>query len=214
MNRLDQRRRRALRAAAPVAGLLAAGLLVWQGSYAAFSATTSNTNDAWTTGNLVLTNNGGTGTGTAGSGTYAASTAGIFAETGIKPGVSGFKCITVNSGGSLAGTLKLYRGAVSGTNGTNLATALTVTVDAVALGTATSNVPAACTGYAGGTSGAVYNGTLNGLGTTYAGGAGSFALAGGTERVAYRIGWSLPASVTDNTLQGSTAQADLTWEVQ
>ena len=48
--RLDPRRRRALRAAAPVAGLLAAGLLVWQGSYAAFSATTSNTNDAWSTG--------------------------------------------------------------------------------------------------------------------------------------------------------------------
>ena len=32
MHRLDQRRRRILRAAAPVAGLLAAGLLVWLGS--------------------------------------------------------------------------------------------------------------------------------------------------------------------------------------
>ena len=52
-------RRRALRAVAPVAGLLAAGLLVWQGSYAAFSATTDNAADAWTTGSLALTNNGG-----------------------------------------------------------------------------------------------------------------------------------------------------------
>ena len=41
----QQRRRRALRAAAPVAGLLAAGLLVWQGSYSAFSATTASTGD-------------------------------------------------------------------------------------------------------------------------------------------------------------------------
>ena len=42
MSRTDQRRRRVLRAVAPVAGLLAVGLLVWQGSYAAFSATTNN----------------------------------------------------------------------------------------------------------------------------------------------------------------------------
>ena len=46
-------RRRAVRAIAPVAGLLAAGLLVWQGSYAAFSATSSNTANAWTTGEVV-----------------------------------------------------------------------------------------------------------------------------------------------------------------
>ncbi len=49
----DTNRRRAVRAVAPVAGLLAAGLLVWQGSYAAFSATTANTGDAWSTGTLV-----------------------------------------------------------------------------------------------------------------------------------------------------------------
>ena len=40
------------------------------------------------------------------------------------------------------------------------------------------------------------------------------ALAGGTERVAYRIAWSLPSSVTDNTLQSSSAVADLQWEAQ
>ena len=33
---------------------LAAGLLVWQGSYAAFSATTSNTDDAWSTGTMEI----------------------------------------------------------------------------------------------------------------------------------------------------------------
>ena len=39
-------RKRAVRAVAPVAGLLAAGLLVWQGSYAAFSSTTINNDNA------------------------------------------------------------------------------------------------------------------------------------------------------------------------
>ena len=53
MSRTDQRRRRVLRAVAPVAGLLAVGLLVWQGSYAAFSATTNNTGDSWATGALT-----------------------------------------------------------------------------------------------------------------------------------------------------------------
>ena len=99
MSRSDQRRRRALRAAAPVAGLLAVGLLVWQGSSAAFSATTVNTADTWSSGQLALTNNGGTTT-------YAASTAAIFGgatETNLKPGSTGTKCLTVESTGSVAG---------------------------------------------------------------------------------------------------------------
>lgn len=41
------RRRRLARAIAPAVGLLAAGLLVWQGSYAAFSASTNATNNVW-----------------------------------------------------------------------------------------------------------------------------------------------------------------------
>jgi hypothetical protein len=199
--------RRLVRAAAPVAGLLAAGLLVWQGSTAAFTATTNNTGDAWTTGKLKLQNNGG---GTA----MADTTANLFAETGIKPGVSGVKCITVESTGSLAGAVKLYRGAITGTNGTNLATALTVQVDSAAV-SATTNIPAACTGWSGGTSGAQYNGTLSGLGTTFAGSSISNTLTGtATERVAYRIAWSLPSTVVDNTLQSSSAVADLIWEAQ
>ena len=50
----DRRRRRALRAVTPLAALLIAALLVWQGSNAAFSASTNNTNDTWSTGNLAL----------------------------------------------------------------------------------------------------------------------------------------------------------------
>ncbi len=126
-------RRRAVRAVAPVAGLLAAGLLVWQGSYAAFSATTNNQADAWATGNLNLTNNGGT----LGAGTYAGTTTALFKgtvagqpENNLKIGSTGTKCITVESTGSLAGALKLYRGLVSGTNSALLAPQVSLTIDA------------------------------------------------------------------------------------
>jgi hypothetical protein len=211
MSRTDQRRRRLLRAVAPVAGLLAVGLLVWQGSYAAFSATTNNTGDAWATGNLNLSNNGGTAI-------FNPNTiVGLFGEVGIKPGVSGFKCITVNSAGSLAGGLHLYRGALSGSaNNATLAANLNLTVDAMPVSTTGAlNAQANCSTYTGGTAGALFAGTLSALPTTYATSVGTnVPLAGGSERVAYRIGWTMPVGVSDNTLQGSNVITDLDWEVQ
>ncbi len=199
----DRRRRRALRAATPLAALLVAALLIWQGSNAAFSATTDNTNDAWATGSLTLTNNGG---GTS----YLGTTAALFTESNLKPGDTGAKCITVHSGGTLPGNLRLYRGTVSGTNSAALAAVLDVTVDAVAV-SATTNVPANCSGYSGGSGGAVYNGTLNAMPSTYAGASGT-AVAGGPQRVVYRIGWTVNSSA-GNTVQSSSAQANLIWEI-
>jgi hypothetical protein len=199
----DRRRRRAVRAVSPFAALLVAALLIWQGSNAAFSATTDNTSDAWATGNLALTNNGG---GTV----YSGTTAALFTESNLKPGDTGAKCITVQSSGSLPGSLKLYRGTITGTNSVALAAVLDVTVDAVAVAAAT-NVQANCTGYTGGTSGAVFNGTLSGMPSTYAAAAGT-AVAGGTQRVVYRIGWTINTTA-GNTVQSSSAQANLTWEI-
>lgn len=205
----SSRRRRAARTAAPIVGMLAAGLLVWQGSTAAFTAQTTNTGDAWATGNLDLTNDGGSG------GSYAASTTALFAETLIKPGVSGAKCINVRSTGNLPGALRLYRGALSGTNAAALADNLVVTVDAVPVTPIAPTVPADCTGYTGGTAGAVYSGTLAAFPTSFAGATDSGSLTGSaTEYVTYRIGWTMPATVTDNSLQSSSVQADLRWEVQ
>jgi hypothetical protein len=176
---------------------------VWQGSNAAFSATTDNTGDAWATGNLVLTNNGG---GTV----YAGTTSALFTETNLKPGNTGFKCITVQSGGSLAGNLRLFRGAITGTNSAALSAVLDVTLDAVAV-SASTNVQANCTGYTGGSSGALYSGTLDAMPTTYAGASG-IAVAGGTQRVAYRIGWTLNSGA-GNSVQSSSAAANLMWEI-
>jgi hypothetical protein len=212
-------RRRAVRAVAPVAGLLAAGLLVWQGSYAAFSASTNNTSDAWATGNLTLTNNGGT----TGAGTYSGTTAALFKgttagqpENNLKIGSSGTKCITVESTGSLAGALKLYRGTVTGTNSALLAPQVSLTVDAATLG-AGVNVGNDCVGYPGPGTSIASNVALSALPTSYATAANSIAVAGGTVRVAYRIGWTITttgSNTTDNNLQNSSAIADLTWEIQ
>ncbi len=210
-------RRRAVRAVAPVAGLLAAGLLVWQGSYAAFSATTNNTNDAWSTGTLALQNNGGTGT-------FAGTTSALFAgatpgqpENNLKIGATGVKCITVESTGSLAGSLKLYRGTISGTGNALLAPQIGLTVDAAPLALATTNVASNCTNFP--VSGIVPLGSnvaLSAYASTFAGAAG-VPVGAGTNRVAYRISWTLNATASnalDNLLQGSTAIADLNWEIQ
>jgi hypothetical protein len=209
-------RRRTVRAVAPVAGLLAAGLLVWQGSYAAFSATTTNTADAWSTGSLLLTNNGGLAA-------YSGTTAALFAgttvgqpENNLKIGATGTKCITVQSTGTLAGNLKLYRGAISGTNNAAISPQLGLTIDAAPVAAAT-NVAANCTGFpVAGITNLGTNAALSTYPATF-GAATPLALAAGTQRVAYRITWTLNTTGTnagDNALQGSTAQADLTWEIQ
>jgi hypothetical protein len=209
-------RRRTVRAVAPVAGLLAAGLLVWQGSYAAFSATTTNTADAWSTGSLLLTNNGGLAA-------YTGTTAALFAgttvgqpENNLKIGATGTKCITVQSTGTLAGNLKLYRGAITGTNNAAISPQLGLTIDAAPVAAAT-NVAANCTGFpVTGITNLGTNAALSTYPATFAA-ATPLALAAGTQRVAYRITWTLNTTGTnlgDNALQGSTAQADLTWEIQ
>lgn len=200
----DRRKRRALRAVTPFAALLVAALLVWQGSNAAFSAQTYNPGDAWATGNLILTNNGGVGTN------YTGLTSALFGEGNLKPGDSGVKCITVQSTGSLPGNLRLFRGTVTGSGSAALGGALQITVDVQAVAP-TANVVANCTGYTGGTGGALYSGTLSAMPDSYAAASGT-AVAGGTQRYAYRIGWTLPSS-TGNTVQGANAVADFTWEI-
>jgi hypothetical protein len=92
-----------------------------------------------------------------------------------------------------------------------------VTIDAAPVAVAT-NVASNCTGFP-------TTGTITNLGTNVAlsaypatyGAATPINVAAGTQRVAYRITWTLNTTGTnagDNLLQGSTAQADLNWEIQ
>jgi hypothetical protein len=210
MSGTDQRRRRVLRAVAPVAGLLAAGLLVWQGSYAAFSAQTNNTGNAWAAGTLTLTNDGGTGS-------YASApfnTTGVFNQTNIKPGDTATKCLTVRAGGSSGGSLRLYRGAITGSAA--LANQISLTITATNVLAADPNVQGDCTGFTG-TNVVATNTALSALPTTYATGLGATAVASGTRYVAYRFVYTFTSTGTnpgDNALQGTSAAADLSWEIQ
>jgi hypothetical protein len=211
MSRTDQRRRRVLRAVAPVAGLLAVGLLVWQGSYAAFSATTNNNANSWSTGNLTLQNDAGTGT-------YAANTSALFTETNIKPGATLSRCLTVAAGGTVGGTLKFYAGAITGTNSAALAPQISVgivassvlaAVPAPAVGANCANFPT--TGLTTLTAGT----GLDSLPTTYATGLGAAVVPVAVSRwVTYKITYTFTSGANDNALQLSNAVADLKWEIQ
>lgn len=201
----SQRRRRAIRAAAPAVGLLAAGLLVWQGSTAAFTATTNTAANNWTAGTVNLTNNSN------GSATFNQTGAAAFTVTGIKPGDTNFRCITVRSTSTTAASARFYVSSVSGT----LAPGLTVTVQTAALPTGIGAVPAAdCTGAPGGLT-TVYSGGLSSAPTSWAaaGATNQWAITGTpTENQLYKITWSFPSTANDNTFQGATASAVFNWE--
>jgi hypothetical protein len=79
--------------AVPLA-LLVAGGMVWQGSQAAFTASTRNAGNSWSTGNVVLTNND--------------LGAAAFHVENIVPGQTGQKCIVVTSQSNVPGEVRAY----------------------------------------------------------------------------------------------------------
>jgi len=202
-----KRRRRALRAAAPVAGLLAAGLLVWQGSYAAFSATTQSNSNAWVTGSLSLTNDGGTGV-------FAGTTTATFNELGLKPGSTATKCITVKSVGTAVGSLKMYESALVD-SAPSLGAQIQLSILAAPV---LADVPASCAGFpAVGTTTVAVSTPLTTFPVSYATAVGPVAVATGTIFVAYKISYTFVSAgsiALDNALQGKTVTAGFTWEIQ
>ncbi|MEX5271585.1 hypothetical protein [Kocuria sabuli] len=79
--------------AAPVA-VIVAGLLVWQGSTAAFTATTRNSGNSWATGQVALTDDD-------------AGRAGFTVEN-LVPGQTGERCIVVTSNSTVQGQVRAY----------------------------------------------------------------------------------------------------------
>jgi hypothetical protein len=212
MSRTDQRRRRVLRAVAPVAGLLAVGLLVWQGSYAAFSATTQSNLDAWTSGSLVLANNGGV----AGAGSYVGTTNATFGGVNLKPGSTATQCLTVKSTGTAAGSLAFYRSALAD-SAPSLGAQIQVTIDAAPVGAAVDVLTNCAAFPAVGLVNVATGVALTALPTTYATAVGPVAVASGTQNVAYRVNWtfvSAGSTAADNALQSKTVTAGFTWEIQ
>src|SRR4051795_1487861 len=128
-------------AAIPLA-VLASGGLVWQSSYSAFSATTSNPTSNWTAGTVALSDDD--------------SNTALFTASNLKPGATGTKCLVVTSTGSLASTVKLYGTAYATTK--SLADNINLKVEE---GTGGSN--SNCPGFTAGST--IYDGTPSAFGT-------------------------------------------------
>lgn len=182
--------------AIPVA-LIVSGLVVAQASYSAYSDSTVNPTNNWTSGTVKLSDDD-------------ANTA-LFTATGLKPGSTGTKCIAVTSSGTLPSAVKLYGTAPTTTLA--LSTYLNLTVTQGTAGTFAS-----CTGFTPLATGAsVYSGTLLNFGATatnFASGLGSWAPTGtAPETRTYQFVYTLSATAPDTT-QGGTAAIGFTWEVQ
>src|SRR3954471_10700396 len=124
------------------------GLAVF-GTFAAFSDTTSNSGNQFSTGTVTLTNN---------------STSAMFNNvTGATPGApSTDRCIKVAYTGSLAATVKLY---TTDSSGGALAQYTDVTITPGTYSGATPAFPD-CTGFTADAGGAIYTGTLDNFRTT------------------------------------------------
>lgn len=188
------RNKRLVAAASVPLAVVASGALVWQSSYSAFSATTSNPTNNWTSGTVALADND-------------ANTA-LFTATNLKPGATDTKCVNVTSSGSLASTVKLYGTSYATTNA--LADVIALKVEE---GTGATN--AACAGFTAGST--LYDGTVKdfaGAKTSFATGVSSWAPTGtASETKSYRVTYTLSATAP-NTAQGGTASLGFTWEAQ
>ena len=188
--------RRARWAAVPVA-VIASGAIISTASYSAFSATTSNPTSNWSTGTVQLTDDD--------------SDVALFSASGLMPGDTGTRCITVTSTGSLPSSVRLYGTAATTTN--SLSSFLDLTIQQ---GSGASS--ASCDGFTPASQGAqVFSGTLADFAsqrTGYATGAPTWSPDGtAAESHSFKFTYALSQS-TPNTGQDSRAAIAFTWEAQ
>ncbi|WP_315096676.1 hypothetical protein [uncultured Cellulomonas sp.] len=187
-------------AAAPVA-IIAAGALVWQSSTAAFTATTRNAGNSWSTGQVLLTDDD---QGRAG-----------FTVTGLIPGQTGQKCLVVTSGSTVPGQVRSYVQNLN-SSGQGLADRI---MFAVEQGTGGSFDD--CTGFtpAPGALPAQSLTTLSQVNRDYATGGGVWSTTGTVgESRTYRGTWTFDTTgltqAQIDALQGAQVSVDLVWELQ
>lgn len=184
--------------ATPVA-ILATGALIFQASYAAFSSTTRNSGNDWSTGAVTLTND-------------SAGTA-RFQVTNMVPGQSDTKCITVTANVSVAGVVKGYVvNPVPSANGLENYIFVTAVEG-------TGGSFAGCTGFTPGATEINHTSLANlTLASNYASGVGNWAVSPGTQSRTYQISWIFDTTGLTQTqidaLQGTHTGLDFQWELQ
>ncbi|TFD53547.1 hypothetical protein E3T55_05145 [Cryobacterium frigoriphilum] len=186
---------------APVA-ILVAGLMVWQGSNAAFTASTRNSDNNWSTGSVALVDDDG---GTA-----------AFQVTNLKPGATGTKCIVVTASSSLAGVVRPHVSNLS-LSGRGLAERVTLTLERGTGGSFSD-----CTGFVATETSlpAASLKTLADNNSSFATGGLPWSTAGVStgESQTYRGTWAFNTTgmtqLEIDALQGSQTSIDLVWELQ
>lgn len=164
-------------------------MLIVQASRAAFSASTQNSSNAWSTGQIALTDDD---SGTAG-----------FSATNLTGGASTQRCIEISYSGTVDAPVRLYSGSVTGA----LASYLDTTIE-VGSGGAFPD----CTGFV--PSSTVFSGTLAAFGATHTNwsdGLATHTATTPTSSVVFRITVQVQNSAA---AMNKTAGADFTWEAQ
>jgi hypothetical protein len=185
----------------PLAVLVGAGL-VWHASYAAFSSSTRNGGNTWSTGTVTLTSDD--------------AGAARFTVANMVPGQTDTKCIKVTATATVPGTVKLYLlNLIPSSQGLENYIKLQVT-------SGNSGSFASCAGYVAGptlisnqslaATSAAYNSYTNGV--------GAWVTAGQPtgESMTYQFTWTFDTSgLTQaqlDTLQGARTGIDFGWELQ
>ncbi len=177
------------------AGIVASSMVMWRSSNAAFTATTQNGSDSFSTGSVILADND---SGTA-----------LFSVTNMAPGDTGSACLRVTYSGTLASDVRLYASAVATTN--SLSSYITLQIEE-STGAGTTTFPS-CAGI--GATATLFNSTMASFASThtsFATGVSSWAPSSTTSRD-YRFTYTLSSSAPNSTMS-STASVTLTWEAQ
>ncbi|WP_018681203.1 hypothetical protein [Actinokineospora enzanensis] len=189
------RKRTGLKTAAVLTtGLVASALVIWFSSYAAFTATTSNSGNTFNSGSVSITDDDSNGV--------------LFTVSGLKPGDTGTRCIEVTFTGNVASSVKLYTTAVSytGTLGTY--------IDFV-VKQGTGGTYADCTGFvADASGGTIHNGTLAAFAsgyTNFSNGIGTWTPSTANSKKTYQFTYTLQ---DNNAAQNKSAGIGFTWEAQ
>jgi hypothetical protein len=188
-------------AATPLA-ILAAATLIFQSSYAAFNATTRNSGNSWSTGQVDLTND--------------SNGSARFNVSNMVPGQTDTKCISVTANATVPGVVKGYViNPITSTD--HLENYIFVTASE-----GTGGGFGSCSGYTP-IDTVVNNMSLATLFSynSYATGLGNWSVAGnvpGGETRTYQITWTFNTTgLTQdqlNSLQGDTTGLDFQWELQ
>ncbi len=213
--------RRTLLAAAVPVGMVVSGALVWQSSYAAFTASTENAKNSWASGTVTITDDDG-GVALFDTGLDDAATPGSTTNDGnnnLKPGDSKSRCITVTYTGSVtAASIELAVATPTASGYTNAAldNYLRVKIEkTTAPASGHTSVSADCTGFDTATASALYNSTdsdSNHLGLLKSSTATTPITAGsnvGTNgKIYFKISYTV---IDDNNAQNKASNANFTW---